>query len=41
MTAFVPELVVIGFAAAAVGIAVLYVRRESDRLDQRQGRRRS
>ena len=39
MAAFVPELIVIAFAAAAVGAGVLYIRHETAKLDQRHRRR--
>lgn len=38
MTAFLPELIVTGVAAVVAGILVLYIRRESAKLDREQGR---
>ena len=38
MSAFVPELIVTGVAVAAAAVLVLYIRRESAKLDREQGR---
>ena len=38
MSAFLPELVVTGVAAAVAAVLVLYIRRESAKLDRERGR---
>ena len=38
MSAFIPELIITGVAAAMAAVLVLYIRHESAKLDREQGR---